>query len=339
MNELSLNVVGFNVHGLNSSYHTVEDLIDNHDADVVFVCEHWLRNAELNTFSRQFHTKSYWSRFKSSMSDETENIGRPYGGLGWVCKRLPGVTYNVIETDSDRISVLQVLHNKVTLVNVIGVYMPFYRRSVEQLNLYAETLHKLQALLDRFQGENFMILGDMNTTLPQQKCLSGHWYKRHPFTRHSLLMYDFLLDNELCVANFGFSQKVNYSYWNATCRSYIDHVFMPRHMLSSLKECVIMEISDNTSDHLPIRLQVLFWVNQTGAAKGIHNPLESFNTAAFPRVDWSHNSSRSMYLNNVKSAIKDVKVWKVEDITCIGRSRGRCEGTLRNTSASDALKL
>ncbi len=34
---------GFNFHGLNSSYHTVEDLIDNHDADIVSVCEQWLR--------------------------------------------------------------------------------------------------------------------------------------------------------------------------------------------------------------------------------------------------------------------------------------------------------
>ena len=86
-------------------YHTVEDLIDNRDADIVFVCEHCLKNAELNTCNRQFHAKSYWSRFKSSVSDETENVGRPYGGLGWVCKRLLGVTYNVVETDSDRISV------------------------------------------------------------------------------------------------------------------------------------------------------------------------------------------------------------------------------------------
>ncbi len=60
------------------------------------------------------------------MSDDTENIGRPYGGLGWVCKkRVPGVTNNVVETDSDRINVLQVLHNKVTLVNMIAVYYAF----------------------------------------------------------------------------------------------------------------------------------------------------------------------------------------------------------------------
>ncbi len=98
-----------------------------------------------------------------------------------------------------------------------------------------------------------------------------------------------------------------------------------------------MEMSDNTSDHLAVRLQVLFGVKQIGAAN--HNTLESFNTVACPRVDWSHDSSRSMCLNNVKLAIKDVKVWKVEDITCREEAGAAVKELPEKLQPVDALNL
>ena len=53
-------------------------------------------------------------------------------------------------------------------MNILGVYLPYYNGSVDQIELYGETLECIQALIDQYQGEPLLIVGDFNATLPQQ---------------------------------------------------------------------------------------------------------------------------------------------------------------------------
>ena len=66
-------------------------------------------------------------------------------------------------------------------------------------------------------------------------------------------MYEFLCENNLCVANFSFEQNVSHTYARNNARSYIDHVFVPLHFHSNVSHCqIVPQTEDKLSAHLPI---------------------------------------------------------------------------------------
>ena len=115
-----------------------------------------------------------------------------------------------------------------------------YLDSRYQIELYMETLQHLQSIIDCYAGQPILIVGYMNASLPQHESLSVNWYKNHPFNAHSLMLYDFLCDNDMVVTNFLRKQVVNYTYSKGSHTSYIDHVFAPKHMTGVIKNCQIV---------------------------------------------------------------------------------------------------
>ena len=81
------------------------------------------------------------------------------------------------------------LWNSIVLT-VIGAYMPFFNGSKDQIQLYVETLEQLQDiyLLNLFQ---IVLLVS-------------------PYNQNSLLLFDFLVSNELIVSDFCTKQSVNF---------------------------------------------------------------------------------------------------------------------------------
>ncbi len=115
------------------------------------------------------------------MDPETILVGRPHGDVGWICKRIPNITYKVIDIDKERFSGIQLIANGQVLMNIIGVYLPFHNGSVDQIELHAESLQFLQSVLELHQGEPLMIVGDMNAALLQRQQLSVTWHRLRPF--------------------------------------------------------------------------------------------------------------------------------------------------------------
>ena len=78
-------------------------------------------------------------------------------------------------------------------MTIIGVYMPYWNSSDEQLELYTETLDNLQSLVDQ-HGDTapVLLMGDFNTVLPQCNTLTSQWFKKREFDRYSVLLYDFM---------------------------------------------------------------------------------------------------------------------------------------------------
>ena len=77
------------------------------------------------------------------------------------------------------------------------------------MDLYIETLDLLQCLLETASAKGpTVIVGDMKTTLPQMETLSPYWYKKSPFSYRSALLHDFLLANDLIVANYCYHQHI-----------------------------------------------------------------------------------------------------------------------------------
>ncbi|KAK2139090.1 hypothetical protein LSH36_2039g00011 [Paralvinella palmiformis] len=56
---------------------------------------------------------------------------------------MPNIAYKIIDIDNERVSGIQLISKDQVLMNIIGVYLPFYDGSADQIELYAESLQCL----------------------------------------------------------------------------------------------------------------------------------------------------------------------------------------------------
>jgi hypothetical protein len=117
----------------------------------------------------------YFSHLKSSIDPCEVLSGRPFGGCGFVCRKLPGVVYKPISCVSDRLCGIELIVNHQVVLSMFGVYLPFDDRTVAGQEKYLEILYELQGYIDCCVSP-CMILGDFNTRLPQASSLKRHWY-------------------------------------------------------------------------------------------------------------------------------------------------------------------
>ena len=139
--------------------------------------------------------------------------------------------------------------NQTVALSIIGVYLPFYDSSEGNTELYIDTLVSLQCVLDECDNlAPTIILGDTNTVLPQDEMLTDRWFRKRPYSKWSGMLYDFLNQNEMTVANFMFKQKVSHTYQRGDKQSYIDHMFVPQYFSENIMDCKILsEDLDNMS--------------------------------------------------------------------------------------------
>ena len=247
------------------------------------------------------------------MDHEVVYNGRPFGGVGFICKNQEGLTYRCIDVDSDRICVLQVISSQKPLLTIIGVYMPYFNGHYEQLELYVETLDVLQYTLDTYASSSpIMIVGDFNANLPQNTYLSSQWYKVKPFNQNSVILYDFIVDNKLSVSNFNFHQNVNYTYSKGNVTSYIDHVLITENTREIVKNCCIhADFANNTSDHLPLSTLISLTLSKHNIASTVSKAQE------FPRATWRDKKFVASYTRNIDFCIsectKDIDKWSPID--------------------------
>ncbi len=254
-------------------------------------------------------------------AEEVQN-GCPYGGVGFVCRPVAGLTYKPIDFENDRITGLQVISNGKVYVNVIGVYLPYYDGTPDQIAHYSETLDYLQLAISDCGNAPVILCGDMNAPLPQQKKLSPNWYRQHPFNQQSLLLYDFMINNELCVGNFAFNQPVNFTYTKGNHKSYIDHVLIPRYCLDKLSVCEIAVCQTNgdewTSDHLPLTSEYVLSINEDGAAANITSSAHLHDIPKYPRVKWDDDNIKRKYCEYVNELLNEMPM---SDISIIGNAK------------------
>ena len=109
-----------------------------------------------------------------------------------------------------------------------------------------------------------------------------------------MMLHDFIIDNNLKVANFEFEQPVGYTYWNGSRVSYIDHVFVSSYAMHSVESCTIMsDVNDNISDHHPIKTVISVSVSSDNISDNIASCNNS--VPVYPRVNWSDHHVRLQY--------------------------------------------
>ena len=302
----NIHLIHFNCNGLNSSINDVFDLLNDRNNAIFFISEHWLRSEELNGINDMCKSEGLWSHFKSSVDPEVILTGRPYGGVGFICKRENSSIYSfrIINVECDRVAAIQVVKNGQVLMNIIGLYLPYFNGRPEQSETYAETLDIVQSIIDSCPNAPIVIMGDMNASLPQNQNLHNGWYRSRPFNSNSLQLYDFLSSNELAVTNFLFQQQINYTYKKGDHHTYIDHIFMSEMALKNVTDCKILSPDPYwTSDHLP--MDTIYKLNLPYACPTMHNTEGNVNAAS---LNWDVPSVRTEYKQNLTAVLSNLNL-------------------------------
>ena len=301
---VDLNISTFNCHGLKSSMGYMTELVKKHH--ITFVCEHWLLPSDIYTVSDTFKGMGKSAYLRSSVDPLNTLHGRPYGGIGFVCDSFCGYSYKFEEYSCDRVCGLLVYKNKKLVVTIIGVYLPHDDQTVSSMECYMETLDKIQSVLDsKNNSAPVLIVGDMNTRLPQGKTLRKDWFRLRPFSKRSGLLYEFLGENELFVGNFAYKQAVDYTFKRNDLCSYIDHVFIPAYLLENLKECVILnESADNVSDHFAISVVLHLQVKTHDDTSYVEYP----SIPSYPTGSWNDIEFQQRYCAKISEELKKLKL-------------------------------
>ena len=106
-NVTNLQIWLYNCKGFKSAFNCIDSVIDKGVCDLVFLCEHWLTPQEVASFKYQSRDNNRWLHMKSSVSAEEQLVGRPYGGVGFIAKKLPGIVYKPISMQYDRVTVVK----------------------------------------------------------------------------------------------------------------------------------------------------------------------------------------------------------------------------------------
>ena len=98
----------FYCHGIKGGLEYVLELASSHD--VLFINEHWLQQKDIHTICSITETNNLklWTYLKSSVDQRHQLNGRPYKGLGFLCRRTSGRFFKVIEHESDRVLGIQI---------------------------------------------------------------------------------------------------------------------------------------------------------------------------------------------------------------------------------------
>ena len=117
-----------------------------------------------------------------------------------------------------------------------------------------DTLFKIQCLIDSCcDVAPVIVIGDFNTSLPKTDYLKNNWHRCIPFNRNSVLLYNFIQDNDFIVADFIFDQSVSFTYSNSITSTHIDHILVPQYLIDMITYCDILEDNvSNMSDHYAI---------------------------------------------------------------------------------------
>ena len=103
---MDIKITSLNCYGFKSSY----DFIDNNilkDTQIMFLCETWIRPSEIGMFTERYTRHDMNCHFTSSIDAEKLLKGRPFGGIGFIYKKMKDVSYKTI-VHSDRIMTLEI---------------------------------------------------------------------------------------------------------------------------------------------------------------------------------------------------------------------------------------
>ena len=138
-------IVGVNTHGLKSNSVYIASLIESND--IIFICEHWLSNAEKLIVAEL--TKPTHEDFFTAAEKKLQ--GRPYGGNCFLIRK------NLLENteiiyENENILAIQLQIGDLKLI-VIGIYLSSYHDKTSIEN-YTDQLNNLSSIIEMYLDES-----------------------------------------------------------------------------------------------------------------------------------------------------------------------------------------
>lgn len=293
-------VCSFNMHGFNNSKSYLRELCK--DNDVIFVEEHWLLSQHLlkfNCISDDFIF--YGVSAMDNVSSQGVLRGRPFGGVGVLVRKSFSNYISLCGFHQDNRAVIVKFEYRDVRILCCGVYFPCDHSSYDYTLSIGSINGFIESVIETHPGYNLLIAGDFNFP-----CIVGN--------KGFDIFNQFAGDLDLVSCDYMDKEAVGYTYSHDSLghKSFIDHIFIHRELLTSIKSFKILEDASNLSDHLPIA--ICLWLPPMGipslidTAKGIVHEF---------RWDKGDKSSYYIQTGNMLANVAHDFTCLQHDINCI----------------------
>jgi exonuclease III len=244
-----LNLISFNLHGFNQGEHVIDELLFTYKPDVLFMQEYWLTSDNLSRMNKWSDYFFVGNAAMRARVDAGPLVGRPAGGIGLlVSAKLASVCKEVFS--SERILA-------VTLYDclLINVYFPCAGTDLRE-DFYAELLHDIGFLCEKFNGFSCIIGGDWNVDLSVPNGITT-------------LVKKFFTEQDLvnCIDIYPGARFCTYVNESLKQSSVLDHFAVADR--TRCCDFAVIEPDINFSDHLPIFCQYTVYHNCADNAKHV----------------------------------------------------------------------
>ena len=118
-----------------------------------------------------------WCHLVSSVAPNIDLKKRPYGGIGYICKKSCDTMFKAMQCDSDRVLGLQISVNQHRVLSLIGVYLSCDSHGAQHMELYLNTIDHMQNMIENCPSVCLtFLMGDFNTVLPEAETIPENWY-------------------------------------------------------------------------------------------------------------------------------------------------------------------
>ena len=221
--------------------------------------------------------------------------GRPYGGvsIAW-SSDLDHVVKPLVNYRHKRIVCVEAYAEPHPLL-FVSVYMPYFDagRRQECMDETIETISMLDEILADHPLHKVIIGGDFNTEMNDSSPFALLWAEF--LARFDLVCCDQFYNNN---NNNNNNNSNNYTYFHESLnhKKWLDHFIVSSSLAPLTQNHEIIDAGDNTSDHLPIKLEISCSMKD--------EPAESESIEITPSLKWEkcteqHKQSYSDCLNNL----------------------------------------
>ena len=289
----------YNARGIMASARYIHSLLDTHDVDIIGISEHWLFPNSLH-FLKSIHTKYDAFGVCSTKSDPYTSHHRGQGGIAFLYKKSLANRVTALDIDDDRICGLCFKFPDGRIYKIIMVYLPPGNYGNQEYGEYIEKLYDVyhEHINERCEG---IIMGDFNCEVKGDKCQRVTPHRGNMVTK-------FITDTASMSVNLlGRCNGPDYTFdpFEAhTNTSMIDHILMESSRSSWVRRCEILDEDENSSDHLPILLELNVPIYKE-APKQV--------TTNLKWKSYSREEINEKYTCNVEEALEDIKIPEIEN--------------------------
>ena len=201
-------------------------------------------------------------------SESQVNLGRPYGGTGFLYNK----TYSkclrpLLNYSHERVTVMELCTESCKII-VINAYMPYFnsRDLATYLTMYRETLGYIENVMSQHIDCQFIILSDFNCNISDMTKL----------VRNLMTDYSLVSSFDL-ISNFDWENSFTRYDKKTNSHTLIDGILVSRGLVSLIDNVRISNYGGNVSDHLPVEMDLHVVVTK----------METFKKTPVPYINWS----------------------------------------------------